>query len=231
MTHLEDIGRSPATLYNYRRYVDRELAPTIGALRVSKLTASHLDGLYSSLRRRGLAPATIRQIHAIVRAALNQAVRWGLVSRNVASLASAPSQPQREQQPPSVAEVVALIEAADALEPMFGLYEPGPFDSRRVTARAWRFPVSGWAGSSVVAGGGSRSWVVLGGGGDVVGCVGACAVSVMSCARRRPGQPGRATRSRWKAMTMSVVHGHDRWKRTIVWRPVWTMSAAACQTR
>ena len=29
------------------------------------------------------------------------------------------------------------------------------------------------------------------------------------------GQPGRATRSRWKAMTMSVVQGHDCWKRTI----------------
>ncbi|HXU98088.1 MAG TPA: tyrosine-type recombinase/integrase [Jiangellaceae bacterium] len=122
LAHLEDLGRSPATLYNYRRYVDRELVPTIGGVRLSKLTASHLDRVYSSLRRRGLAPATIRQIHAIVRAALNQAVRWGLVSRNVASLASAPSQPQREQQPPCVAEVVALMDAAEALEPMFGLY-------------------------------------------------------------------------------------------------------------
>ena len=61
-------------------------------------------------------------MHAIVRAALHQAVRWGLVSRNVASLASPPSQPQREQHPPTAADVVALIEAADALEPMFGLY-------------------------------------------------------------------------------------------------------------
>ncbi len=122
MIHLADLGRSPATLYNYGRYIDRELVPTIGALRLSKLTAGHLDGLYSALRRRGLAPATIRQMHAIVRAALHQAVRWGLVSRNVASLASPPSQPQREQHPPTAAEVVALIEAADALEPMFGLY-------------------------------------------------------------------------------------------------------------
>jgi integrase len=122
MTHLEDVGRSPATLYNYRRYIDRELVPAIGTLRLSKLTAGHLDGLYSSLRRRGLAPATIRQVHAIVRAALHQAVRWGLVSRNVASLASPPSQPQREQHPPSAADVLALIEAAESLEPMFGLY-------------------------------------------------------------------------------------------------------------
>jgi integrase len=122
MTHLEGLGRSPATLYGYRRYIDRELTPTIGGVRLSKLSAGHLDGLYSSLRRRGLAPATIRQIHAIVRAALHQALKWGLVPRNVASLASAPSQPQREQQPPTAEEVLALIDAAEALEPLFGLY-------------------------------------------------------------------------------------------------------------
>jgi integrase len=122
LEHVEDLGRSPATIYNYRRYVTKELTPVIGSLRLSKLTAGHLDRLYSALRRRGLAPATIRQIHAIMRAALHQAVRWGLVSRNVASLASAPSQPQREQHPPTADEVLALIAAAEELEPMFGLF-------------------------------------------------------------------------------------------------------------
>ena len=123
MTHLEDIGRSPATLYNYRRYVDRELAPTIGALRLSKLTASHLDGLYSALRRRGLAPATIRQIHAIVRAALHQAVRWGLVSRNVASLASravaAAARAAAAHQSPRSSR---SSRPPTRVEPLFGLY-------------------------------------------------------------------------------------------------------------
>jgi hypothetical protein len=32
-------------------------------------------------------------------------------------------------------------------------------------------------------------------------------------------------------MTMTVVHGHDRWMRTTVWQAVWAMTAAACQTR
>jgi len=122
LEHVTHLGRSPSTIYNYRNCIARELAPAIGALRLSKLTAGHLDRLYSSLRERGLAPATIRYVHAIMRAALHQAVRWGLVARNVASLASAPGQPQREQQPPSVEEVVALIRAAEKLDPMFGLY-------------------------------------------------------------------------------------------------------------
>jgi hypothetical protein len=57
------------------------LLPSIGNVRLSKLTARHLDALYTTVDRRRLAPATIRQIHALVRAALNQAVLWGLVGR------------------------------------------------------------------------------------------------------------------------------------------------------
>jgi integrase len=68
-----------------------------------------------------LAPATIRQIHAILRASLNQAEHWGLVQR-VARLASAPSQSQREQHPPELAEVLRLMAAAVDVSPMFGLF-------------------------------------------------------------------------------------------------------------
>jgi len=78
--------------------------------------------LYTKLRKRGLAPATIRQVHAILRSSLNQAERWGLVQRNVAKLACAPSQPQREQYPPDVADVLALLAAARDVDSMFGLY-------------------------------------------------------------------------------------------------------------
>ena len=60
--------------------------------------------------------------HAVFRAALNQSERWGLVQRNVAKLASPPAQPQREQHPPSPAEVRALLAAAMVPRPGFGLF-------------------------------------------------------------------------------------------------------------
>jgi integrase len=122
LTHLAGLGRSPSTIYGYRNTLNRAVIPAIGKVRLSKLTAGHLDALYASQRERGLAPATIRQIHAILRAALHQAVRWGLTARNVASLASAPSQPQREQRPPTAEVVATLIHAAEQLDGMFGLY-------------------------------------------------------------------------------------------------------------
>jgi integrase len=122
LAHLRRLGRSEATLYNYGKYVDRELVPVLGQVRLSKLTAHHLDSLYADLSGRGLAPATVRQIHAIVRAALNQGMRWGLVGRNVATLASAPGQPQREQHPPTAEQVQDLIASASSIDPLFGLY-------------------------------------------------------------------------------------------------------------
>ena len=122
MEHIAGLGRADTTLYHYRQYIDRELRPVLGAIRLSKLKAPDIDRLYTKLRKRGLAPATIRQVHAILRASLNQAERWGLVQRNVAKLASAPSQQQREQHPPDVADVLALLTAAKDVDPMFGLY-------------------------------------------------------------------------------------------------------------
>ena len=122
MEHLERLGRADTTLYHYRKYIDREIKPALGRTKLSKLTALDLDRLYTKLGDRGLAPATIRQVHAVLRASLNQAERWGLVHRNVAKLASAPSQPQREQHPPSAADVRTLLAAANELSPLFGLF-------------------------------------------------------------------------------------------------------------
>ena len=90
MEHIAGLGRADTTLYHYRQYIDREIVPVLGAIRLSRLKALDIDRLYTKLRQRGLAPATIRQIHAILRASLTQAERWGLVQRNVAKLASAP---------------------------------------------------------------------------------------------------------------------------------------------
>jgi len=122
MEHLRSKGRSENTLYGYRRYIERDLVPALGSIRLSKLTALDIDRFYDSLTDRGLAAATVRQAHAILRAALNQAERWSLVGRNVAKLASPPRQPQRDQRPPTVEEVRALLAAAAELDPVLGVY-------------------------------------------------------------------------------------------------------------
>jgi integrase len=67
-----------------------------------------------------LAASTVRQIHSILRRALDQAVRWGWIARNPASLASPPRVMAREVRPPRPEEVAVLINAAWARDADFG---------------------------------------------------------------------------------------------------------------
>jgi integrase len=67
-----------------------------------------------------LAASTVRQVHSILRRALDQAVRWGWIARNPASLASPPRLTPREVRPPRPEEVAVLINAAWARDADFG---------------------------------------------------------------------------------------------------------------
>ena len=67
----------PATL---RRLIDKRISPTLGSTPVGSLTALELDDLYTDLVERGAqAGAGIRQVHAILRAALGQPMEWQVV--------------------------------------------------------------------------------------------------------------------------------------------------------
>jgi len=119
---LEQAGPdlSPSTALNYRRYIDRSIAPRLGHVKLDKLTTAMLDGLYRDLRQSGgrhgqpLAPATVRQVHAVIRRALVQAQRWGWIQRNPAALASPPKIVHHEIRPPSPEAVAQILREAEA---------------------------------------------------------------------------------------------------------------------
>jgi integrase len=78
-----------------RRKVDRHILPTLGRVAIRRLRPAHLEALYEQLLqpgdgRRPLAPKSVLEIHLIIRRALADAVRKGLVARNVALVAHAP---------------------------------------------------------------------------------------------------------------------------------------------
>jgi integrase len=116
LANLERLGRAETTLRTYRAY--RKRTEPIEAIRLDALSAAHLDGLYRALADQGLASATVRQVHAILRGALSQAKKWDLVDRNVAELATLPRMKQREVHPPTVAQVRDLLTAAEKKDPV-----------------------------------------------------------------------------------------------------------------
>ncbi len=102
----------PRTLANYRRTVERHVLPALGKLRLDKVRPEHLTRLYRDKVAAGLSPATVRYVHAVIRAALGLAVSWGRIPRNVALLVEPPASAHSEITPLTVEDARALLTAA-----------------------------------------------------------------------------------------------------------------------
>jgi integrase len=82
--------RRPTSYERYERTVRRHLLPRLGKIPLAKLTPQHVEAFYSKKLAAGDSPSTVRFCHKVLRAALNDALRLGLVHRNAASLVEPP---------------------------------------------------------------------------------------------------------------------------------------------
>ncbi len=87
----------PSTLASYDGDMRNHIVPRLGHIPLRALSAPSLNSMYSDLMQEGrrdgkggLSATTVQQIHRVLRTALADAVRWNLVSRNVADLAECP---------------------------------------------------------------------------------------------------------------------------------------------
>jgi integrase len=124
---LEMADLAWSTRVTYKGYIERTILPTLGHLPLRRLDTATLDRFYTELRVRGgvggrpMAPATVRQVHAILRRALDQAARWGWIPANPAALASPPRLGSAEIRPPTPEEVSRLLETAYEADPDFAV--------------------------------------------------------------------------------------------------------------
>jgi hypothetical protein len=81
---------SEKTLDSYADTVRLHIKPSLGRKVLRKLTVSDVDQLLAWKRNAGYSANTVRIIRAVLRRALRQAEREGLVSRNAAALSIAP---------------------------------------------------------------------------------------------------------------------------------------------
>ncbi len=110
--------RSPSTMREHRRSVERNILPAVGSVRLDRLTARHLDDLYRSLLARGLSPASVRRHHAILSAALGRAMKWEWLPSNPANEASPPRITPHPVTAPSIETVQQLVAAAHDSDPV-----------------------------------------------------------------------------------------------------------------
>lgn len=86
----------PRTLQSYRMQVRVHIAPALGRIRLTRLAPADVQRMMNDMSAAGLAPASVLYTRAVLRKALGQAMKWGLVQRNVAALVD----PPRQSRPP-----------------------------------------------------------------------------------------------------------------------------------
>ena len=109
----------PRTLEGYQDHVRAYISPRIGRVPLARLTPNQVQSMESELVRSGgrggrsLSPRTVCQTHRVLHKALEDAVRMGLVSRNVCRLVDPPRFPRHEVRTLAWGEVIRLLEQVD----------------------------------------------------------------------------------------------------------------------
>jgi integrase len=109
---------APRTIELYEALWKNHCEDRLGAIPVATLSAWDLDETYRIARSR-LSATSTRKLHKLLNAVLAQAVRWELVTRNVAVLASPPREAKPTITPPALDDYAKLVRAADESQPDF----------------------------------------------------------------------------------------------------------------
>ena len=101
----------PWTFAGYEVHVRLHLKPALGRIPLDRLTPLQVQEFLNDKAGSGLRPKSIRYILGTLRTALNQAMRWGLVARNAASLVASPRVEPYEIQPFTPGEAMTFLAA------------------------------------------------------------------------------------------------------------------------
>jgi integrase len=139
---LEVLDVEASTRVGYVRKIDKHVRPMLETMQVARIDAELLETYYARLRKcrehcdsrryvqhrtsrdhecddrcgphvcKGLADATVRQIHWILSGAFDRAVRWRWIAINPAEHADKPPLPYPDPHPPSVADAARIVNEA-----------------------------------------------------------------------------------------------------------------------
>jgi integrase len=116
LTHwLENVHKQSIRSRTYERYeeiVRLHLVPGIGHHQLQKLSPQHLQSFYTKKLEEGLSTTTVISFHNVLHKALETAVRWNLLPRNICDLVSPPRRKRFEIQPLGIEQVQQLLAAA-----------------------------------------------------------------------------------------------------------------------
>ena len=140
---LEDVHKHsvrPRTYERYEAMIRLHLVPGIGHHPLQKLSPQHLQSFYAKKLDAGLSPTTVISFHKMLHLALDKAVHWGLVPRNVCDAVEPPHVKRYEIQPLNAEQIQQFLTAARGhrLEALFVLALATGMRRGELLALKWR---------------------------------------------------------------------------------------------
>jgi integrase len=83
-------GAKPRSYESFSTIIEKHIAPELGRIRLDKLSPQQVQSLLNRKLKAGLSAQTVVNIRTVLRSALAQALKWGLVARNAAALVDPP---------------------------------------------------------------------------------------------------------------------------------------------
>lgn len=124
---LETVDHEFTTRQANEALITTKILPALGAVPARKLTVEAIERFYAELRKRGgvegrpLSGSSVRRVHAILRAGLERAVKWGWIPSNPAALAAVPRSVRPDVDPPTPEGIARFLETAWASDPDLGV--------------------------------------------------------------------------------------------------------------
>ena len=111
---------SENTLVSYSCIVRKHIVPILGNIPLQKLQPQQVQYLYRKKQEEGLT-RTVQLIHAVLHRALNQAMKWNIVQRNVTDVVDRPKFSRREMKVLNQDEANRFLKSARE-GPLYALY-------------------------------------------------------------------------------------------------------------
>jgi integrase len=110
------------TLDSYQAIVRVHLAPALGHVPLSALSAQAIQGYFSRKLQEGLSPATVHRHAMVLHKALACAVKWGALARNPVDLTDPPRPGRKEMRVLDDEQVRLFLAEARRFSPYHRLY-------------------------------------------------------------------------------------------------------------
>ena len=91
---------------------NKHIVPVLGYIQLQRLTPQQVQAFYAMKLDEGLSTKRVRGFHAVLHRALEQAVKWNLIARNVCDLVTPPVPQQHEVQPLTPEQAQRLLQVA-----------------------------------------------------------------------------------------------------------------------